>query len=86
MSAADRYTPATMRDEEVERVVIKHWRVVTAAGGIIFSISSNEEPNPLIALERAHEWLKYADHIELWQQRYTVSPSVWQLMDERVEP
>lgn len=72
--------------EETELVRVKHWRVVREDGGIIFSISSRQESNPRIALERAQEWLKYADHIELWEQRYTVSPSVWQLMNKRVAP
>lgn len=72
-------------EEEIELIVVKHWRVVREDGGIIFSISSREEHNPRIARERAQEWLKYADHIELWEQRYMVTPSVWQLMNERVE-
>lgn len=72
--------------EKDELVVVKHWRVVTADGGIIFSISSRDERDPRVVVERVSEWLKYADHIELWEQRYTMSPSVWQLMDDRVTP
>lgn len=69
------------RDHPYEVVVVTHWRVVNADGAIIFSTSSREGHG-----ESAYSWLQRFNgrgpkggpyHIEVWEQTYTVTPSVW---------
>jgi hypothetical protein len=57
-------------------VTVTHWRVVTADGGIRFSLSTREEPE-YVCEERARHWLDEGCHLEVWEQTYYVGPSAW---------
>lgn len=69
--------------EPMQRVTVRHWRVVDDKdGGISYSISSREESWPERAVERAGYWLRPGTHLEVWDQEWQQTFSEWTRVEE----